>query len=271
MGCGKALYIGTLSGISIALILLLITAGSTLHFLPNLYFLRVSLPYLPSNRMLARSLRTDWRKTYIYCIKLLKLGYIVWKPLESAIPSLSTNTQLTNLQITTTSLSFSSALSNSTFLAGLSTLTGTDLVGKPASASTLGLASTYSLAILATCANGSNGTTCTPLQYGHNFDFASGLKLDPNEGLSQALDQYKITAVFLGVGYLVAKLLTLMAAVTFILFGSRGKRWGAILASIFSLLASVLVIAAAGAAMATFTKLDKDLRAAYESIGLKEI
>jgi len=66
---------------------------------------------------------------------------------------------------------------------------------------------------------------------------------------------------------LVAKALTLAASVSSILFGRR--RWGAILASTFSFLASIIVIAAAGAAITTFVKLNKDLRAAYSSIGLK--
>lgn len=66
---------------------------------------------------------------------------------------------------------------------------------------------------------------------------------------------------------MIAKVLTLLASALAIIFGRR--RWGAILASVFSLLASILLIAAAGAAMATFTKLDADLKAAYNSIGLK--
>ncbi|KAI5866682.1 hypothetical protein GGS23DRAFT_282638 [Durotheca rogersii] len=124
------------------------------------------------------------------------------------------------MTIDTSGLSIPAKLSSSVLLTDISTVSGQDWVGSDASAASLGLADTYTLSLLTACAHDRDGgeTTCGAPEIGFNFDPGADLRLDSTSvrstfsaAYSDELQTYARVAMFLGVGYVLAALLTAIA------------------------------------------------------------
>lgn len=150
-------------------------------------------------------------------------------------------------QVGVSSLSISAKLSSSRFLQDLSTVSRSDYVGQPVTASSLGLASYYTITAFGSCAHGTS-TTCTTPQVGYVFDPRYDLKLEQTSASSQftpdlpsAVSAYHKSAVFLGLAYIVSMVLVVVAPILSAVrsrFSSAG-----FLGIIISCLASLILIA----------------------------
>ncbi|KAJ9151484.1 hypothetical protein NKR19_g4908 [Coniochaeta hoffmannii] len=188
-----------------------------------------------------------------------------------------TNNALPNLyylKTDTSSLSIPSKLSSSTFLADLSAVSGGDFTGSPATASSLGLAESYTLLLLTSCGHFPTGVVCDKPHVGFSFDPASHLKLDSTSlqgtfppALISALSSYHRTSDFLGVGYIISAALLALAPIAGFLSGRH--RWAGVTAAILVSLASILLFASTVAAVVTFRSLNTQINSAFNSSGLR--
>ncbi|KAE9367516.1 hypothetical protein N431DRAFT_486608 [Stipitochalara longipes BDJ] len=171
------------------------------------------------------------------------------------------------LKADTTALSVASKLSNSTYLKELSTVAKTDYVGSNHSASSLGIANSYTISLLSYCAESSTSTVCSKPQFGFHFDPLSDLKLD-NTGLqgslsttfTKAISSYGSASKFLGGAYLLGFILTFLTPIFGILAGCCAPR-AIIGGAITSSLATIFLLAASGLSVAIF----KTVKAAFDS------
>ena len=188
-----------------------------------------------------------------------------------------TNNALSNLyylKTDTSSLSIPSKLSSSTFLADLSAVSGADFTGSPATASSLGLAESYTLLLLTSCGHFPTGVVCDKPRVGFSFDPASHLKLDSTSlqgtfppALTSALSSYHRTSDFLGTGYIISA--ALLALTPIAAFLSARHRLAGATAAVLSSLASVLLFASTVAAAVTFRNLNTQLNSALNPSGLR--
>lgn len=172
-------------------------------------------------------------------------------------------------------MNIASKLSNSTFLQDLSTVSGTDLVGKNASASALGLGSSYTVALLSYCSEGGpDGTECSKPKFGFHFDPLKDLKLD-NTGLSgsfpskllNAIKTYGTSTEFLAAAYLLAFIFTFFTPV-FSIIATCAPRIiiGGAISSIF---ATFFLFAASVAGIVIFTNVKGSFNSDLVAAGIK--
>ncbi|OIW28743.1 hypothetical protein CONLIGDRAFT_703866 [Coniochaeta ligniaria NRRL 30616] len=178
------------------------------------------------------------------------------------------------LKTDTTSLSIPSKLSSSTFLTDLSAVSGADFTGSPATSSSLGLAETYTLLILTSCAHFPTSTVCDRPSIGFAFDPASNLKLDSTSlqgtsppALISSLSSYRRASPFLADAYVISAALVALAPVAALL--GPHSRAAAVAAAVLASLASVFLFAAAVGAVVVFRGLGAQVDAAFGSSGLR--
>ncbi|KAL1855337.1 hypothetical protein VTK73DRAFT_8575 [Phialemonium thermophilum] len=192
----------------------------------------------------------------------------------------------------TSGLSVPAKLSSSQFLKDLSDVSGKDLVGPTSTASSLGLADSYTLLLLTSCAHFAHGSvSCAAPRIGFAFDPASGLSLDstalqgtyPSSFLS-ALSAYHHASRFLAAAYVLGAALTglavLLAAFSACSSGRRssprrrrGRRVAAaggggaslaVSAAVASAIAAALLLGAVIAAAVVFTRLVSQFNDAFD-------
>lgn len=180
------------------------------------------------------------------------------------------------LKTDTSSLSVPSKLSSSTFLADLSAVSGADYTGSAATASSLGLADTYTLLLLTSCAHFPAGVVCERPSIGFAFDPASHLKLDSTSlqgssppALVSALSAYHRTSAFLADAYVISAALVALAPVAGVLGATGRRRPAAVAAAVLASLASVFLFSAAVAAVVVFRGLSAQINAAFGAAGLR--
>jgi hypothetical protein len=178
------------------------------------------------------------------------------------------------LRTDTSSLSVPSKLSSSTFLADLSAVSGADLTGQRATASSLGIAESYTILLLTSCAHFPTSVICGKPHVGFSFNPASELRLDSTSlqgtfppALVSALSSYQRSNPFLANGYIVSAALVALAPVVGSLLGTR-HRWAGHAAAALSSLAGGLILASSAAAVVTFRRLDEQINSAFNSSGL---
>ncbi|KAH8911237.1 hypothetical protein BR93DRAFT_324856 [Coniochaeta sp. PMI_546] len=178
------------------------------------------------------------------------------------------------LKTDTSSLSVPSKLSSSTFLADLSAVSGADFIGSPATSSSLGLADSYTLLLLTSCAQFPDGVVCERPSIGFSFDPASGLRLDSTSlqgtfppALISALSSYHRTSAFLADAYIISAALVALAPIAGIL-GTHNRSAG-IIAAVLASLASIFLFGAGVAAVVVFRSLNAQINSAFNSSGLR--
>jgi len=119
------------------------------------------------------------------------------------------------------------------------------------------------------CAEGNKDTTCTKPALGFHLDPASDLKLENTalQGSWPSLKSQEATSIFLGIAYLLAFVLTILCPV-FTLSSARFPR-AAVISAVFSTLATILLIAAAVAALISYKKLKSTFDDFFGGVGIK--
>lgn len=180
------------------------------------------------------------------------------------------------LKTDTSSLSIPSKLSSSTFLSDLSAVSGADLTGSTATTSSLGLADSYTLLLLASCAHFPSGAVCERPRVGFSFNPSSDLRLDSTSlqgtfppALISALSSYHRTSPFLASGYIISAALVALAPIAAGFSGATKNRSAGIAAAVLASLAGVLLFGASVAAVVTFRSLDAQINSAFNSSGLR--
>ncbi|TLD11269.1 hypothetical protein PgNI_05361 [Pyricularia grisea] len=179
--------------------------------------------------------------------------------------------------INTSALKLSSVLSNADLLRDISNLSGTDFIGGDLTASTLGLATEYTISLLTFCARTSSGASCSSPQIKFWFDPGQHLRLDSTSlrqqypgGYTGALSSYRnIATRFLPGAFvfcaLSAGLTVLLSALS--AFGVARAATGRA-AAVFSVLATVVLLMAAAAATHVFRILDAEFNSGFGTHGL---
>jgi len=177
------------------------------------------------------------------------------------------------LQTDTSSLSIPSKLSNSTYLQAISTLTGNDLVGISASASSLGLAQSYTTTLFNFCPDEG---TCSSFNFGFYFDPITDLHLDTtalkgtfSSSFFSTLSSYASTSTFLGIAYLLAFILTCASPVLQV-YSHRMPRV-AVISIITSTLATIFLLAASAASVAIFGKVKGTFNTSLTAAGITTV
>ncbi|KAH8900249.1 hypothetical protein GQ53DRAFT_212656 [Thozetella sp. PMI_491] len=183
--------------------------------------------------------------------------------------------QIYYLKVETKGLSAPSKLSNSTFLADLSTVSGTDFVGANTTAQTLGLADSYTITLLTSCAHfdGISGVLCLSPSLGFSFNPATDLRLEStslqesfSKELLDALSNYSKVSRFLALGYVVG--VVLLALGTMSDWFSHRSLAAGIFASFFGLISTILFFAASVTAVVVFKKVSDSYNDSLNSHGL---
>jgi hypothetical protein len=171
-------------------------------------------------------------------------------------------------------MSIASKLSNSTYLKDLSTITGNDLVGSNANASSLGLASSYTIALLSYCSETDSFTTCSSPKFGFHFDPRSDLKLDHtglqgsfSSSFAHAISSYGSTSGFLGVAYVLAFILTFVTPAFSILAWCAPR--AIIGGAMTSILSTIFLFAASITSIAIFTDVTGSFNSNLTAAGIK--
>jgi hypothetical protein len=173
-------------------------------------------------------------------------------------------------------LNIPSTLANSSFLADLTTITGTDFQGSGATPATLGLATTYTVSLLTTCAQDDGGdSTCTQPKVGYWFNPGKDLKLEStpsSQGLQSPayvtqLDSYKKVAYFLAVAYMVSAGSLALSIVLNILSGCFPST--AVWSLVFTSIATIFLLAASIVSIIKFGQLRDNFNATFGSSGLQ--
>ncbi|KAK1768103.1 putative integral membrane protein [Phialemonium atrogriseum] len=173
----------------------------------------------------------------------------------------------------TTGFSVSSKLSSSTYLQDLSAVSGADLVGQPSTASSLGLAETYTVLLLTSCAHFPDGAvSCSHPSLSFSFDPRTDLRLDSTslqgtypQSLLSALSHHRKTTRFVAPAYILAAALLVLAP---LLATLSPPSFPALAAPALSALAALLLLAAAAAAAASSRAVDSAFNAALRETGL---
>ncbi|TLS21164.1 uncharacterized protein PpBr36_10471 [Pyricularia pennisetigena] len=179
--------------------------------------------------------------------------------------------------INTSSLKLPSVLSNADLLRDISTLSGTDFIGGDLSASTLGLATEYTISLLTFCARTSSGPSCSSPQIKFWFDPGQHLRLDSTSlrqeypgGYTAALSSYRNIAtrflpgafVFCALGAGLTAILSALSALG-VARASTGRA-----AAVLSVVATVVLLMAAAAATHVFRVLDAEFSSGFGARGL---
>jgi hypothetical protein len=171
-------------------------------------------------------------------------------------------------------MSIASKLSNSTYLKDLSTITGNDLVGSNANASSLGLASSYTVALLSYCLETDSSTTCSSPKFGFYFDPRSDLKLDDtglqgsfSSSFIHTISSYGSTSGFLGVAYVLAFILTFITPAFSILAWCAPR--AVIGGAITSVLSTIFLFAASVISIAIFSNVTGSFNSNLTAAGIK--
>jgi hypothetical protein len=183
-------------------------------------------------------------------------------------------TQADRQQIDTTNLNVPSQLSTSRYLRDLSSVAARDYTGGDTTAATLGLAQTYTIALLGACSSdASASTTCTGPQLGFTFNPASDLRLDGTSvqgtfgsGFSAAFTTYAQTTTFLAAAYIFS-LICIVLAPLLTLFVHRLPILGTASVALSSL-ATLFLLAASIASVIVITRLNGAFNAAFSDAGL---
>jgi hypothetical protein len=165
-------------------------------------------------------------------------------------------------------------LASSTFLQDLSTVSGADLVGQPATASSLGLADSYTLSVLTSCAHFSDGSvSCAPPRIPFSFDPATDLKIEStslqgsySQNYLDALSKYVKASAFMAGAYIASGPPIILASITAKF--SRPSRGAAVATVALSVLATIFLLGASITALITFTSLNSALNAEFKDLGL---
>lgn len=165
-------------------------------------------------------------------------------------------------------------LSSSTLLLELTQASHTDFVGKPSTAASLGLAESYTILLLSSCAHFSGGSvSCSQPSLRFAFDPRSDLRLDstalqgtyPEEFLS-ALNHYHNVARSMAASYVAVALFTALAPLA-ALFAHRSRAAG-IIAATLGCLSTILLLAASIAGIIAAKDLSSHFNAALGESGL---
>lgn len=185
-------------------------------------------------------------------------------------------TKTLNPQTDVTNLFTPARLSNSTFLRDLSLVSGSDLVGRDGTAQSLGLASTYTVSLLTSCAVGVPprlDTVCRPPALGFRFDPAVDVDLQRTSlagsfppDLTAALDAYHGVSGFLAFAYVASAALVVLAPVL-ALFAGRIRILGTV-GSAFAGVATLLLLAASIASVVVFSRVRDALNSAFSGAGI---
>ncbi len=162
-------------------------------------------------------------------------------------------------------------LAGSNFLRDISTVSGKDFVGQDATAASLGLAQTYTINLLTSCAIGST-TVCSAPRLGYIFSPASDLKLDgtslqgtATQDYTNALSAYNHISPFLSGAYVLSVILLLLSP----LIGACASRKLLVVpAALLSAVTTILLLAAGITAGVTFRNLSGAINTSYGSAGL---
>lgn len=181
------------------------------------------------------------------------------------------------MKTSTAELDIKSALQGSTFLQELTALTGVDLVGTEATASSLGLADSYTVSLFSSCAkagtSGDSATKCSPSQFGYHFNPIADLKLD-TIGIEGSLAPGFLPSISYGAAAraiaitFVLSLALALATMTLNLMCCLYPRL-VFISMITSILATILQLAGAATSIAIFSNIKKNFNAELESSGIK--
>src|SRR3569833_3138395 len=174
-------------------------------------------------------------------------------------------------QTDTSNLLVPAKLGNSIFLKAISNISGKDYVGRDATASSLGLASSYTVNLLTSCAIASSGTTCSSPHVGFTFSPNSEMKLDGtalqgsySDDYLDALSSYTKVSPFLSGAYILSILLLFASP----LLALPSTRKAIIPAALISALATIFLLAAGVTAGLTFRKLNDAFNTNFNTSGL---
>ncbi|ELQ34237.1 hypothetical protein OOU_Y34scaffold00779g5 [Pyricularia oryzae Y34] len=181
------------------------------------------------------------------------------------------------LKINTSALKLPSVLSSADLLRDISTLSGTDFIGGDLTASTLGLATEYTISLLTFCARTSSGASCSSPQIKFWFDPGQHLRLDSTSlrqqypgGYTGALSSYRSIATrFLPGAFVFCALsagLTVLLSALSALGVARASTGRA--AAVFAILATVVLLMADAAATHVFRVLDAEFNSGFGAHGL---
>ncbi|KAH8842883.1 hypothetical protein MCOR03_000303 [Pyricularia oryzae] len=181
------------------------------------------------------------------------------------------------LKINTSALKLPSVLSNADLLRDISILSGTDFIGGDLTASTLGLATEYTISLLTFCARTSSGASCSSPQIKFWFDPGQHLRLDSTSlrqqypgGYTGALSSYRSIATrFLPGAFVFCALsagLTVLLSALSALGVARASTGRA--AAVFAILATVVLLMADAAATHVFRVLDAEFNSGFGAHGL---
>ncbi|KAK0715207.1 SUR7/PalI family-domain-containing protein [Lasiosphaeris hirsuta] len=167
-----------------------------------------------------------------------------------------------------TDLGVPSKLQNSTFLQDLSIFSGADYVGDAATASSLGLASSYTISLLTSCGHFPDGAiSCTTPHFGFYFDPVADLKLDGtalsgtfSQDFLNTISSYGKVNRFLAIAYVASAMLSFVAPL--MAFCS------AALAVVASGIATVLLFAGSIASVVCYRKVNAAFNAAFNFDGM---
>ncbi|KAK1827347.1 putative integral membrane protein [Podospora conica] len=176
--------------------------------------------------------------------------------------------QIHFLKVDISKLNVPAKLEDSTFLKDLSSSTGVDFVGEPATTTTLGLAETYTSSLLTACGHFANGNIqCSPANLGYYFNPVRILHLDSTslegtytQALKDAIDATARTTRFLVYGYISSALLTFMAP----LVAMATSTFAAAISSI----ATLLLLAVSIAGLVVFNRLSGAFNANFNDEGM---
>jgi hypothetical protein len=174
------------------------------------------------------------------------------------------NVEANFLQINTADVVVPAALSNSTFLKDISAIPGNnDLVGSPATTSSLGLAKSYTTFLFTFC-----GTSCSG-KFGFHFDPLTDLKLDTTSlqgsfpsSFTKTISEYASVAWFLDIAYLLAFLFNLFTIILSCLNSP-------VITAVTSGLTTLFLLAASGAGLGVFMKVKGSFNSALSHSGIQ--
>ncbi|KAK3352560.1 SUR7/PalI family-domain-containing protein [Lasiosphaeria hispida] len=161
-----------------------------------------------------------------------------------------------------------SKLQNSTFLQDLSLFSGADYVGDVATASSLGLASSYTISLLTSCGHFPDGAiSCTTPRFGFYFEPVADLKLDGtslsgtySQDFLNTISSYGKVNRFLAIAYVASAMLSFVAPL--MAFCS------AVLAVAASSIATLLLFAGSIASVVCYRKVNSAFNNAFNFDGM---
>lgn len=169
------------------------------------------------------------------------------------------------MQIRVEGLRITSELASSEFLRGLQSISGTDLTGGDVRARQLGLARSYAVYVYTVCSRPfDGGESCSEFEVGWWFNPQKtlrlrdrGLRVQFPNSYESAIDFYRQTSYYLGIGIILALSATALAFV----FGGLARRYPRlrVVPVIVSLIAAALIAAEASLAFRVSQRMTKAL------------